>query len=238
VLGAMNIKRATIADATEISALIRSLSKPFLVSPTGEGSEQFYASVNESATAGYLSATNYSYFVARSQGQLVGVVAVRDNSHLFHLFVAEQFQGQGLSSKLWHLAKAEAMDLGNPGKFTVNSSLNACRAWRRPFASTATSLASTSGLSRRIGANSKPVALPLRCILPRRNTLLVPASWVSAFLTSRRSTRRKEVAASSSPRHPRLCTGSSSPSSKTRTARSAISVGSALRSVARASNKR
>ncbi len=121
----MNIERATIADAAEISALIRSLSKPFLVSPTGEGSEPFYASVNESATAGYLSATNYSYFVARSQGQLVGVVAVRDNSHLFHLFVAEQFQGQGLGRKLWHLAKAEAMDLGNPGQFTVNSSLNA-----------------------------------------------------------------------------------------------------------------
>ena len=85
-----------------------------------------------------------------------------------------------------------------------------------PFASTATSLALTLGLSRRSGANSKRVALPLRCILPRRNTRLVPASWVSAFLTSRRSTRRKEVEALSSPRRPRLCTGSSSPGSKNR----------------------
>jgi hypothetical protein len=99
-------------------------------------------------------------------------------------------------------------------------------------------LGSTLSLSRRIGANSKPVAPPLPCILPRRNTRLVPASWVSAFLTSRRSTRRKEVAALSSPRRPRLCTGSRSPSSKTRTARSAVSVGSALPSVASASNKR
>jgi hypothetical protein len=42
----------------------------------------------------------------------------------------------------------------------------------------------------------------------------------------------------SEPRRLRLCTGSSSPGSKTRTARSAVSVGSALPSVAPGSNKR
>lgn len=121
----MKIEHATIGDAPRISALIRELSKPFLVSPSGEGAEPFFAAISESAIQGYVSASNFEYFVAESQSQLAGVVALRDNSHLFHLFVAEPFQGQGLGSKLWQMVKAGALQSGNPGKFTVNSSLNA-----------------------------------------------------------------------------------------------------------------
>ena len=121
----MKIERATIADAPRISALIRELSKPFLVSPTGEGAESFFAAISESAIHGYVSASNFEYFIAESQGLLAGVVALRDNSHLFHLFVAEPLQGHGLGRKLWQMVEARAIQSGNPGKFTVNSSLNA-----------------------------------------------------------------------------------------------------------------
>ena len=121
----MKIERAAIADAPRISALIGELSKPFLVSPSGEGAEPFFAAISESAIQGYVSASNFEYFLAESHGQLAGFVALRDNSHLFHLFVAEPFQGQGLGSKLWQMVKAQALQSGNPGRFTVNSSLNA-----------------------------------------------------------------------------------------------------------------
>lgn len=53
------------------------------------------------------------------------IIAIRDNSHLFHLFVAKEFQGRRLASQLWHIAKSNALIAGNPGSFTVNSSLNA-----------------------------------------------------------------------------------------------------------------
>ena len=121
----MKFKRATFADAPRISALIRELSTPFLVSPLGEGAEPFFAAISEAALQGYISASNFVYFVAEEQGQLAGIVALRDNSHLFHLFVAEPFQSQGLGGKLWQMVKATAIQLGNPGMFTVNSSLNA-----------------------------------------------------------------------------------------------------------------
>ena len=94
-LGGMKVERATTADAPRISALIRELSEPFLVSPSGEGAEPFFAAISETAIQGYVSASNFEYFVAESQGLLAGVVALRDNGHLFHLFVAEPFQGQG-----------------------------------------------------------------------------------------------------------------------------------------------
>jgi len=124
-LGGMKIERAAVTDAPRISALIRELSKPFLVSPSGEGAEPFFAAISEAAIHGYVSAGNFEYYVAEAQGQLAGVVALRDSSHLFHLFVAEPFQGQWLGSKLWQVVKARAIQSGNPGKFTVNSSLNA-----------------------------------------------------------------------------------------------------------------
>ena len=127
----MKIERATIADAPRISALIRELSKPFLVSPSGEGAEPFFAAVGEAAIHGYVAASNFVYLVAKAEGQLAGVVALRDNSHLFHLFVAEPFQGQGLGKKLWSTVKTKAIQLGNEGKFTVNSSLNALLVYER-----------------------------------------------------------------------------------------------------------
>ena len=64
----------------------------------------------------------YRYHVAEVDGQLVGVVGVRNNAHLFHLFVAELYQRQGIASNLWNVAMQACLDAGNPGKFTVNSS--------------------------------------------------------------------------------------------------------------------
>ncbi len=127
----MKVRVASPADAQRISALIQALSKPFLVSPSGEGAESFLASISESAIHGYVSSHNFVYLVAESENELAGVVALRDNSHLFHLFVAQRFQGKGCGAELWQMVKSGATRAGNPGKFTVNSSLNAVPVYER-----------------------------------------------------------------------------------------------------------
>jgi N-acetylglutamate synthase-like GNAT family acetyltransferase len=127
----LHIRLATIEDAPQISALIRSLSEPFFVTPGGEGSELFMQSISEAAIQGYVTASNFHYQVAESEGRLVGVVAVRDNSHLYHLFIAPEFQGFGMANNLWQSAKAQAVRTGNPGRFTVNSSLGAAPVYKR-----------------------------------------------------------------------------------------------------------
>ena len=127
----MQVQRAVVADAQRISSLICSLSAPFFLSSCGEGAEPFLASVGESATRRYIVASNFNYLVAKSAGQLAGVIAVRDNNHLFHLFIATAFQGKGLARELWQLAKANAVQAGNPGRFTVNSSLGAVPIYER-----------------------------------------------------------------------------------------------------------
>lgn len=127
----MKFDHATIADAPRISALIRELSRSFLASPSGEGAEPFLAAISEAAIQRYVSASNFSYYVAEAHGRLAGVVALRDNSHLFHLFVAGPFQGRGLGGTLWNMVKSEAIQRGNPGRFTVNSSLDALRVYEK-----------------------------------------------------------------------------------------------------------
>lgn len=121
----MNVETASVADAEEISALIVGLSEPFYLSPTHEGAEPFLASIGTEAQRAYLAAGNFSYRVARVGARIVGVVALRNNAHLFHLFVAQAFQGRGLARQLWQLVASDARRAGNPGEFTVNSSLDA-----------------------------------------------------------------------------------------------------------------
>ncbi|NJD07951.1 MAG: GNAT family N-acetyltransferase [Methylococcaceae bacterium] len=77
--------------------------------------------MEETAIRRYM-ASGYRYHVAEAHGELAGVISVRNNQHLYHLFVAEPFQGQGLARALWLTAKSASVEAGNPGVFTVNSS--------------------------------------------------------------------------------------------------------------------
>lgn len=118
----MQIRRATIEDAHAISDLIRPLAEQYIAhefSPEGAGI--LLASMDAAAIEGYFAA-GYEYHVAEEDGVLVGVVGVRDNSHLYHLFVADEFRGRGFARELWRVARDACRAAGNVGEFTVNSS--------------------------------------------------------------------------------------------------------------------
>lgn len=127
----MEFRRAVLADAAAISALIRSLSDPFFQSPGGAGAERFLDAIGTAAIASYLTAGNFRYLVAESAGALVGVVALRDDTHLYHLFVADACQGRGVARRLWNLVRAEAEHAAGARRFTVNASLNAVPVYER-----------------------------------------------------------------------------------------------------------
>lgn len=118
----MKIRLATVDDAPRISSLIRDLAKEFIVHEfSEEATSALLGSMDDPAIRRYIE-SGYRYHVAEEDGELAGVVAVRDNSHLYHLFVSERFQGQGLAGHLWEVAKTASLSAGNPGLFTVNSS--------------------------------------------------------------------------------------------------------------------
>ncbi|MDH4451352.1 MAG: GNAT family N-acetyltransferase [Rhodoferax sp.] len=116
----MDIVKATVEDASAISRLIRSVAPFFTLQPDGAGAEDFLKTIAPDAVAGYLVDPHFVYLKAVENGTLAGVVAVRDSTHLYHLFVDESFQRRGLSRQLWDHARA-AVGEANPGYFTVNS---------------------------------------------------------------------------------------------------------------------
>jgi GNAT superfamily N-acetyltransferase len=127
----MQVRKATEADAPAIHVLLRELTAPFLLSPDGAGAEAFLASIGEPALRGFITAPNFDYRVAEADSALAGLVAMRDHTHLFHLFVAPAWQRQGLARDLWQGVRQTALEAGNPGRFTVNGSVNAVPVYER-----------------------------------------------------------------------------------------------------------
>ena len=106
------IRPAQIEDSERIATLISELAVTFIVHeflPEGRGrfmAEHTPASIEERMRAGF------SYHVAEVSSEIVGVVGVRDSSHLYHLFVAEAFQGRGLGASFGSTPRPNAWRKG------------------------------------------------------------------------------------------------------------------------------
>jgi GNAT superfamily N-acetyltransferase len=118
----MQIHAATPDHAEAISALIQSVRHHFTLHPDGVGAEAFLQGIEPGAIRSTIQAPNIRYYVGLVDQKLAGVVAMRDATHLYHLFVQPAFQGQGLGRALWQHARDAALAAGHPSRFTVNSS--------------------------------------------------------------------------------------------------------------------
>lgn len=119
---AINLRPGQAGDAAAISALILSLQPYLTIEPDGAGAEEFLVTLAPDIIHRNLQAENYAYYLAYDGDVLAGVSAVRDNTHLFSLYVGSAWHGQGLGKRLWEVARDGALARGNPGSFTVNSS--------------------------------------------------------------------------------------------------------------------
>jgi len=119
---AMLIRPLTAADIPSVAALLRELAREYIVheSPP-EGASTFLAENDELGVRGFL-ARGHVYHVAVIGGEVAGFVAVRDRSHLFHLFVGKRWHRRGVARALWDAAREAAVAGGGDGSFTVNSS--------------------------------------------------------------------------------------------------------------------
>jgi GNAT superfamily N-acetyltransferase len=118
----LTIRPAVAGDAAAISALILSLQPYLTIEADGAGAEEFLVSLAPEIIRRNLLAENYNYQLAFDGAALAGVVAVRDNTHLFSLYVGSPWHGRGVGKRLWEVARDAALARGNPGSFTVNSS--------------------------------------------------------------------------------------------------------------------
>src|SRR6266478_7562025 len=121
----MKFRVGSPAGAEAIAGLIASFQSELTDDPSGAGAEGYLASVSVQAEREYLASERYRYLFAYSDSQLAGFIAIRDGSHLFHLFVERSHQRQGIARRLWERALRELCAPSSDGGFTVNSSLSA-----------------------------------------------------------------------------------------------------------------
>jgi len=126
----MKFRAGSPADAEAIAAMIDSFQSELTEDPSGKGAEKYLASVSVQAEREYLASERYRYLLAFSDSELAGFIAIRDESHLFHLFIARCYQRQGIARRLWERALEELCVPGSDGWFTVNSSISAIPVYR------------------------------------------------------------------------------------------------------------
>ena len=121
----MEFRVGSPVDAEAIAGLIAGFQSELTDDPSGAGAEAYLVSVSVQAESEYLASERYGYLLAYADSRLAGFIAIRDGSHLFHLFVERSCQRQGIARRLWERALKELCAPGSEGGFTVNSSLSA-----------------------------------------------------------------------------------------------------------------
>jgi GNAT superfamily N-acetyltransferase len=127
----MNIRPGNPCDSRRLAEFFESFKPLFTLDPSGAGAEHFLASVSEAAEHQYLKSPRYAYWAAELDGKVLGFIAMRDKTHLFHLFVAAEHQRNGIAASLWRYAREQVIRDGGVGEFTVNSSMGAVPVYER-----------------------------------------------------------------------------------------------------------
>ena len=127
----LTIRKACSADASHISELICKVAHDFNSGTSGEVAPWLLASVIPAAIASHIADPKFNYLVGFLGQALAGVIALRDTTHIHHLFVVPKFHRQGVAEKLWGRAKADAIASGNKEGFSVRSSEYAVPVYER-----------------------------------------------------------------------------------------------------------
>jgi ribosomal protein S18 acetylase RimI-like enzyme len=124
-MATIGIRVAQLEDVPAIATLLERLARRYITSEFAPSAEQKFLLGNDEASLRAFMGLGYRYWVANKNDEIVGFAGVRDHSHLYHLFVAETVQRQGVARALWQTVVNACLVAGNPGRFTVNSSNNA-----------------------------------------------------------------------------------------------------------------
>lgn len=127
----MIIRPMTEADLPAAAALIRALSLEFFLNDCSAEAVAVFTRENDEHALRRFMHAGTRYYVAEVDQAMAGFVAMRDNRHLFHMFVAKQHHRKGLAWALWRHARQCAIEQGNGGLFTLNASSYAVPVYER-----------------------------------------------------------------------------------------------------------
>jgi len=117
----MTIRSATPADAVAISELIGSLAYCFCDAPDADVPDWFNQSTKPTVIAARIDDHDFRSYVYVDGERVIGYIAIRNNQHLYYLFVDKGYQGQGIARQLWDHARSAS----DSDHFVVRSSIYA-----------------------------------------------------------------------------------------------------------------
>lgn len=134
----LTFREATVADCQAISRLLLRCAERFLLADfSSQGQALLCDSFQAYAIADYLQqGLDYRLAFAQhgAEAELVGVIALKRPCHLYHLFVAPNWHGQGIArqllAELWPTVLSWAQQ-AQQQELTVNSSLYAVPVYLR-----------------------------------------------------------------------------------------------------------
>lgn len=125
MLEELEVRNTRVEDASSISALVLKVAPSFASAPGALVAPWFAETITSAAIAGYVGDSRFNYLIALVKSVLAGVIAVCEETHVHHLFVAPEYQRQGIAAQLWQRAKSGALAVGNSDGFYVRSSKDA-----------------------------------------------------------------------------------------------------------------
>lgn len=123
----MSIRLATENDVSKVVDLVASLAPYYLDNSIHELPSWFRNSLSASAFLTRISSPEYMNFVFEEAGSIAGYISLKDKSHLYHLFVPEEYQGRGIARLLWEHVK----ECSHANVFFLRSSLYAVPIYKR-----------------------------------------------------------------------------------------------------------
>lgn len=108
-----------MADATAISVLVTPLARYLRDPDTGTQAHAFDATLHPESFAERLADPEFAHYVAEDGSGVIGMIAMRDGTHIHHLFVQRTTHKRGIARALW----TQALRQFGRREYTVNSSV-------------------------------------------------------------------------------------------------------------------
>lgn len=145
--GRLSIRLAGPDDARAIGALVRRVSRRDVLPDQKKSVHAFLLGTMTARAERERMSIGYRYHVAEIDGRLAGVIAARDDCHLYRLFVGFRYRGRGVARALWRRALADCRRRAGTRRITVNATAYAVPVYRRlGFVATGKARSSPPGL--------------------------------------------------------------------------------------------
>src|SRR6185312_2130886 len=125
----VRIRLATEADAHAIGVLVRRATRQDVLPDQSERAAAHLLAGMTARAERQRIREGKRYFVAEADGRIVGVVATRDDRHVFRLFVTRRWRRRGIAGALFRRIAADCRTRAGTRTFTLNASKFAVEAY-------------------------------------------------------------------------------------------------------------